>query len=202
MLMVKLFMVAFLAIFCFLFVLNSYLRGAAKQLITVIIGFAIFGTIAVSFFVAGWKFGLIMVFINYFLLFISHPFAKSLACKILGYRVGGGDEDRDGSFLKEFSNIRSDKDFETVMGRASKKDGARNARLESFTRNKSIASVLQKFNISVKEYQELFHFLWISAFQDLAWEIISSPTDLEELIVMKKEGKTDAEIWSYFRKAQ
>jgi len=200
MLMVKLFTVMFLAIFCFLSVLNFYLRGKAKQLITVIIGFAIFVTIAVSFFVSGWKFGLTMFFISFFFLFTSHPFAKSLACKILGYRVGG-DEDHDG-FLNELSSIRSDKDFEAMMGRASKKNGARNARLESFARNKSIASVLQKFKISVQEYQELFDFLWISALQDLAWEIISSPTDLEQLIIMKKEGKTDAEIWSCFRNAQ
>jgi hypothetical protein len=192
-------MVSILAILCFLFVLNSYLRGKAKQFITVFLGFSIIGTISASFFILGWKLGLIVFVTTYVFLFFSHPFAKTLACKILGYRTGGDDEDDEVGIFEELRSLKSAEDLDVMMKHVRKKYESRNARLRAIARFPWIADVLQQLSVSEKEYQEIFESLWVSVPHDLAWEIVSSPKDLRELIFMKKQGKSDQEIRVYFR---
>ena len=56
-----------LAVVVFIEMLNSFLRGSKKDQIDIVVNILIFGLVMASFFVAGWKFGLIAIALRFIL---------------------------------------------------------------------------------------------------------------------------------------
>ncbi|MFZ3114809.1 MAG: hypothetical protein WA121_04315 [Syntrophales bacterium] len=116
----------------------------------------------------------------------------------MGYRTGVDDqpESIDGS-LQQMAN--GDDGFRKAFEKIGREADKRRQRLSTLASKAAISSVLQRHNVSSDEYEKLFDSLWTSALHDLAWEIVSSSSDLDSLIQMKRRGTSDAEIWSHFR---
>ncbi|GKT07172.1 hypothetical protein [Desulforhabdus sp. TSK] len=185
-----------IAVLCFLYTLNLYLRGRSKRVIEGCLGLAIVVSVTVSFFVLGWKWGLLALISPFILVGLSRPLARLVARRILGYRTGV--DDRQGE-TDVFAELAAGKSLESVMARVQKEGDARRERLSAVARKPAIASLLDRYGVSPSQFQEIFDSLWASALHDLAWEIVSQPDDLEALLKMKREGKDDLEIWAHFR---
>jgi hypothetical protein len=129
---------------------------------------------------------------------VSRPFAQAVAYRLLGYRTGveGQPESRD----RMFEHLESgEEEFNKLMEEVSREDEKNRRRLVSLASSPAISSILIKRNVTIDYYEELFRSLWESALHDLSWEIVTSPHDLDSLIQMKKQGKSDPDIWSYFQ---
>lgn len=70
-----------LAVVVFIEMLNSFLRGSKKDQIDIIVNILIFGLVMASFFVAGWKFGLIAIALRFILAIVTRPLAARTASK-------------------------------------------------------------------------------------------------------------------------
>lgn len=196
--MTKTILFLFLGCLCFLYTLNLFLRGAKKQIIEAVLGLLIFVTVIASFFVMGWRWGLIAIISPFVLIGLFRPLAQAVAYRFLGYRTGIDDqpESIDGLLEQMASGEEGFKRAFEKIGREAEKQ---RHRLSTLASKSVISSVLQRHNISFDEYEKLFDALWTSALHDLAWEIVSTPSDLDSLIQMKGQGDSEAEIWSHFR---
>lgn len=196
--MSKIVIFSFLGCLCFLYTLNLFLRGGWKQIIEGVIGLLIVITVVASFFLIGWRWGLLAILSPFVLVGLFRPLAQAVAHKILGYRTGVDDETSSmDSLLQQMGN--GDEGFRKAFEKIDRDADKRRQRLSSLASKSPISSVLQQHNVSFDEYEKLFNSLWSSALHDLSWEIVATPNDLDSLIQMKKLGTSDAEIWSHFR---
>ncbi len=92
--------------FVFLMMLNGYLRGSAKQIIDAVISLILLIALILGCFVFNWKIVILSIIAIFAYAFVSKPFAKKLAHRMLGYRTsfdaGSDDSLRDftsGKFL-------------------------------------------------------------------------------------------------------
>jgi hypothetical protein len=72
-----------LAVVVFIEMLNSFLRGSRKDQLDIIVNVLIFGLVVASFFVAGWKFGLVAIALRFIFAIVSRPLAARTASKML-----------------------------------------------------------------------------------------------------------------------
>jgi hypothetical protein len=184
-------------IICFLYTLNLFLRGQMKPVIEAVLGLLIFVVAIVSFFVLGWKWGLGFIVLPFILIGMSRPFAQALAYRMLGYRTGV-DDDSGMDFIREIS--KGEKGFQNAMAKLEKEDVRNRARLQKLYDSSNINFVLSKHGYSFEMYRDALRKLKGSALTDLAWEIVSSPDELNEYIQLLTDGKSEMEIWSHFRK--
>jgi len=70
-----------LAVVVFIEMLNSFLRGSKKDQMDIVVYILMFGLVVASFFVAGWKFGLIAIALRFIFAIVLRPFAARTASK-------------------------------------------------------------------------------------------------------------------------
>lgn len=146
----------------------------------------------------GWRWGLIALISPFVLIGLFRPLAQTVAYRLLGYRTGIDDQPESIDGLIE-QMASGEEGFKRAFEKIDREADKRRQQLSSLAGKSDISSVLQRYNVSFDEYEKLFDSLWTSALHDLAWEIVSTPSDLDSLIQMKKQGDSDAEIWSHFR---
>jgi hypothetical protein len=187
-----------IAILCFLYTLNLYLRGSSKKVVEGCLGLSIVSSVIASFFFLGWKWGLLALVSPFVLVGLSRPLAELVARRMLGYRTGVDDGQGETDLI---AMLAAGDGLEGVIAKVGKERDARKQRLSEIARKPRVASMLNRYGVSLGQFQELFDSLWTSALHDLAWEIVSQSSDLETLLKMK-EGKDDQAIWAHFRGLQ
>jgi len=191
-------LVAALATLCFAYTLNLFLRGALKEAIGGALGLLILVVLIASFILQGWRFGLLALVGAFALMGISQPIARRAARRIMGHRTGIDFGD-DGSDVA--ARLAKGDSLESVLSQLGRETQNQRQRLERLARQPAIASVLSAHRVSVDDFEKAFQLLWASGLQDLAWDIVSVPTDLDALLRMKHGRKSDAEIWAHFRQS-
>ncbi len=185
-------------LFVFLIMLNGYLRGSAKQIIDAGISIILMITLILAFFIFNWKIVILSIIAIFVYSFVSKPFAKKLAHRMLGYRTSfdtGSDDS-----LKDFTSgkISLEKYFEKLEKKQQKSEEIRLQKL--FERNQ-IRNVLKQYQKNYEDFTNYFHLLKMTGLgEELAWEIISNPKDLQKLIYLKDKGLSDIEIAAEFMK--
>jgi len=185
-----------LAVICFLYTFNLFLRGSKKQQIEAILGIIIVLSVIGSFFVLGWRLGLLALISPFIFVGVFRPVAETVAFKLLGYRTGVDDD----SAFDLDKVIGSDGEgFVTLMEKIGQDDKAAMQRLKQLTKSPEINFVLSRHGISFTMFHEVLRELRASSLHDLAWEIVSSPAELDQLFEMKSAGKSGPDIWAHFR---
>ena len=194
--MAQIVLLVVLAVLCFLYELNSLLRGRSKEAVGGVVRLLILVTLLAGLFFIGWRASL-MGFAAMFVLFpIAGLLARPVARRLLGYRTGpesGGPE------LDIVGMLERGEGMEAVFDRLGQDRAADRRKLDVLARRKAVASVLAKHQATGTEYEAAFRRLKGSAIADLAWEIVSDPKDLDVLLVMIRQGKSDPELWAQFR---
>jgi hypothetical protein len=162
-----------LVITVFLAMLNGFLRGSAKSTIDVVLSLVWVGLLATALWLVGWKGALLGLFLSFVYGAITIPIARSVSRRILGYRTslttveGAPDYSVDAMFQRSERTER---------------------RLEAIAQRPAIAALLLKNQLTSKELQAQYWFLMGGGLGDLAWEIVSSPADLQRLLNLRREG--------------
>lgn len=189
-------LVSALALVCFLYATNLFLRGQWKQKVEAVLGLLVFALVILAFVFLGWRWGIGFIFLSLLFVGISRPFAQGAAYRMLGYRTGI-DDDPGVDVMGLMSNGKVS--FEEAMARVRQQGEVEKQRLQKIAGSPSINYVLAQHTIDLEGYHAILRGLRASALHDLAWEIVSSPTDLASYIDMKTAGRSDQEIWSHFR---
>lgn len=71
-----------LAVVVFIEMLNSFLRGSRKDQIDIAVYILMFGFVVASFFVAGWKFGILAIALRFIFAIVTRPLAARTASKM------------------------------------------------------------------------------------------------------------------------
>ena len=185
-----------LAGICFLYTLNLFLRGSKKQQIEAILGILIILSVIASFLFLGWRWGLLALISPFIFVGLSRPIAERVAFKTLGYRTGVDDGS---DFALENALNNGGVGFDKLMGRIGEDEKTAKRRLEQIAKTSDINFVLARHGISFSMFCEILRELRASTLRDLAWEIVSSPKELDQLIEMRSAGKAGSDIRVYFR---
>ena len=183
--------------FVFLIMLNGYLRGGAKQIIDAVISLFLLIAFILGFFIFNWKIVILSIMAMFVYAFVSKPFAKKLAYRMLGYRTSfdtGSDDS-----LREFTSgkISLEKYFEKSQRRQQEEE----FRLHKLFERNQIRNVLKQYQKNYEDFVGYFHLLKMTGLgEELAWEIISNPKDLQKIIYLKDKGLSDIEIAAEFMK--
>ena len=184
-------------VLAFIYMVALNLRGSKSETTASFLLNAVMVLLASSFYFHGWKFGLGGFFLTVFFMSLTRPLARRLACKMLGQRVG---EMNFGHSVSPLDRIRSGETsmFDFMKERNAERENLA-IKLESLYHDAEVAAVLSKHGLLLQDYVELYETIGLYGLQDLAWEIISSPDDLERLIAMQKSGRSPVQISSAFR---
>lgn len=196
--MSKILIFSFLGCLCFLYTLNLFLRGAWKQIIEGVTVLLIVATVIKLVFLIGWPWGLLALLSPFILIGFFRSIAEKVAQQILGYRTGIDDESISVEQLCQ-AFVNGGEDYSQIIDKITRDVEKRRQRLSKLASESAISSVLQQHEISFEEYEKIFNSLWTSALHNESWEIVGTPTYLDSLIQMKKQGASKDEIWSHFR---
>lgn len=148
----------------FLVVLNGFLRGAKKVRIDVVLGVLLICLVIAAFFVAGWKSGFLSIVVAVLSAVVTRPIAARLASKLFSTSSVGG-----GSYvglpsrpLQKISqelgrSLDPNKIMDDILSGSDHNDNAEEALLDHCEQQPSIQALLREFNVSRKEFQELYH---------------------------------------------
>ena len=181
---------------CFSYTLNLFLRGRLKHILEALLGISPLLTAVLAFIFLGWEWGLCFIVLPFFLIGIFRPFARLLAYKMLGYRTGV-DDDLGFDIMAEMR--KGENGYKNVLARIHREEEQNQKRLKKLAQSSEINFILSKHGFSFIMFYEVLKKLRSSALRDLAWEIVSSPEELNEYIEMKNSGKSDADMWAHFR---
>gem|GEM_PF-1204343 len=148
----------------FLTMLNGFLRGAKKEQLDAVFGILLLGLIITSFFVAGWKFGLLAIAVSFISAFVTHSLAARVASRLLSLSTGGKSGGHIGLPPKTLRCIshelghpidlyKSANDFLRDGDRRSK---ALDALLDYCERQAAIQEIMQEFQLSRDDLRELY----------------------------------------------
>lgn len=163
----------------FLAVLNGYLRGAAKAKVDGFLSLVWVGLLASAFLFFGWGHGLIALGFSFVYAMTANPLAKILARKMLGYRTSIASAGNEIDYSVEGLLRRSD---------------ATDQRLERIASRPGTAKVLTANELQASDLKEQYWFLMSSGLGDLAWDIVSAPSDLQMLLDLRREGLEPVEV--------
>jgi len=153
-----------LVVIAFLVVLNGFLRGAKKAKIDAALSLLSIGLIIISFFVAGWKLGLLAIAIAFISAIITRPIAARLASRLFAVSSDSG-----GVYVglppRRLQKISQElgkpfdpnKVMEDIFSGGDRKTSAENALLDYCEQQPTIQASLREFKISRQELQELYH---------------------------------------------
>lgn len=187
-----------LFIFCFLYVLNLHLQGAKKDIILFFLMILIIANIIYSFFIDKWWIGFIAIIAVFLFFGLARPLAQYIAFKILGYRTGVDDFSSGESVNQFFKSLESEGNFEKAMKKLDSNSEKIKTKLRKSYQKRNIQLLLNSYGLSFEDYYELFEELNIDL-HDLAYEILSSTSDLKILLEMRKSKISRSEIQNYFR---
>lgn len=184
---------AILFILCFLYTLNLYLRGRLRQIIEGVFALLLILSIGASFFVFNSKFGLLVLFLVFLFIGVARPLASFLAKHMLGYRTGVAGDHGGNNLHKMFEGKMSMDEYFEASRREEEK---RSEKFEALLRRPRFAEFVGKYRLTPKDLENHYSYLGVCGLQDLAWEILENPADLEKLILMREEHKTPPEIYT------
>lgn len=186
-----------LGVLTFIYVFNLHLRGMYTKLAEMVLALGLILLIVASFVVANWKVGIMMLALLFPLTWFWRPPAAALAQRLLGYRTGIHE---DTSFSDATAGLGTDKlsppEFLRKLG--AKRDELRK-RLATLSRRPEIAAVLSRHGVSLDRFQELYNYLGLCALDDLAWNILGDPSELDRLIVLSGQDIHPGEVERAFR---
>ncbi len=168
---------------CFLYELNSRLRGRSTEAVGGAIGLLILVALLAGLALIGWRASLVGVAAMFVFFPIGSLLARPVAHRLLGYRTGSGVGDAE---LDILGMLEGGEGMEAVFDKLGKAQATDSKRLETLARRESIAFVLAKHQTTITEYEAAFRRLKTSAIADLAWEIVADPSDLDVLLEMIK----------------
>ena len=185
-----------LSVLCFLYELNSRLRGRAKEATGGALGLLVIATLLVSLVSIGWRASAVGVAAMFVLFPIGGLLARPIARRLLGYRTGPESPSSD---LDILGMLERGQGMDAVFDKLGQEQASERRKLEALAAQRGVASVLAKHQATTAEYEAAFRRLKVSALGDLAWEIVSSPKDLDALLTMIRQVKSDPELWAKFR---
>jgi len=204
-----------LPVVAFLVVLNGFLKGAKKGQIDVGLSLLLIGLIIISFFIAGWKLGLLSIAIAFISAIITRPIAARLASRFFA-AFSGSQGLYVGSPPRRLQKISEDlgKPFdpseamEDIFKGGDRKSSAENALLDYCEQQPAIQALLKEFNISRQDLKELYHqLLMVGAGQWtcghwVAASALAYPEPLRYLLKRRKESmlETAFNLLMYFER--
>ena len=135
-----------------------------------LLSFAWIALLVVALVAFGWRSALLALALSFVYVAAANPLAKRLARNMLGYRTTCAE-----------TGFEPDYSVEAMIQRSEKTD----RRLAHIAAKPAIARVLAAHDLSGEDLEEQFGFLMTSGVGDLAWEIVSIPSDLEGLLDMR-----------------
>lgn len=148
----------------FLAILNGFLRGARKSQIDAVLSILLIGLIAVAFYIAGWKSGLIAVALALISAIVTRPLAARVASSLFAASSDGG-----GGFVglppktlqrisKELGKaLDPNKLMDNILGGSDRQSSAENALIDYCEQLPKLQTVLREFKASRQDLQELYH---------------------------------------------
>ena len=98
-----------------------------------------------------------------------------------------------------FEHLASGKSMESLVSEINRESTEHRKELAKLARKPGIAQVLTAHNCSENDYYEAFHSLQGSALEGRSWEIVSHPQHLNALLTMRRDKKSNPQIWGYFQ---
>lgn len=205
-----------LALITFLVVLNGFFTSAKKAHIDAVLCLLLIGLINISFFIAGWKFGLIAIAIVFITSIITPPIAARLTSRLvaLSSDSGGVYVGLPSRRLQQISQELG-KSFDTnnvmeedIFSDGDRKTSAEKALLDYCEQQPTIQVLLREHNISRQDLQSLYHQLlmagagqWICGHW-VAASALAYPESLRYMLTRKGENmqKTAFNLIMYFEK--
>jgi hypothetical protein len=185
---------------CFLFILNLFLHARWSRAIGGFLGLLIYGMVIAAIFILDWRYAVLSFFLVWVFTALSKPLAGKFARVILGYRTGIEPPDYEiGSADEIMQGKLSVEDWLKQLGQRSARE---QSRVTSITSRPDIAYILDKHKIRQKELNKLRWLLIHSRLDDIALEIFSNPSDLEDLIEFQKQGLHPNEVQRRFRQVK
>jgi len=154
---------AALVVVSFLVMLNGFLHGAKKSHIDVVLGILLLGLILASFFVAGWKLGLLAIGVVFVSGLVSHPLAARTASKLLSLSNG-----QSGSYgglppkpLERISQelgrpIDPSKLIDEMLTGENRRKSAVEALLDYCEGQEAIQTIMDDFQVSRDDLREMY----------------------------------------------
>lgn len=205
-----------LALITFLVVLNGFFTSAKKAHIDAVLCLLLIGLINISFFIAGWKFGLIAIAIVFITSIITSPIAARLTSRLVALS-----SDSRGVYVglpsRRLQQISHElgKSFDTnnvmeedIFSDGDRKTSAEKALLDYCEQQPTIQVLLREHNISRQDLQSLYHQLlmagagqWICGHW-VAASALAYPESLRYMLTRKGENmqKTAFNLIMYFEK--
>lgn len=175
----------------FLFTLNLYLRGSARELIAGVLGLIMTLAQGFAFYRFGWKVGLAAVAVPLVFVNLMRPLAASLAYRKLGFRTGLHEDPGRGNF-ERLMNGRSS--FEKYHQQFTAVQNKRRKRLKALLARPSLHSVVERHHFSMDDFEELYSFLLLCGLEDIALDILAKPDTLDRAITLRKSAVTRSDM--------
>jgi len=155
---------AALVLVAFLVMLNGFLQGAKKAHIDVVLGMLLLGLILASFFVAGWKLGLLAIGVVFVSGLVSRPLAARTASKLLSrasYRQSGSYVGLPPKPLERISQelgrpIDPSKLIDEMLTGQDRHKSAVEALLDYCEGQEAIQTIMNDFQVSRDDLRELY----------------------------------------------
>lgn len=203
-----------LALVVFLLVLNGFLKGAWQAKIKVVLGLILIALLISASFVGGWA-GMLTFVFAFFSAIIARPFAARLASRLLA-----GSADKEGHYaglpperLQFISQLLGEpidaaRFHETLGNSTDIRDEAKNALFDYCEQQPSTKAILDEFNVSRKELEELYYKLLAAGAGQWAcghWVVASAlayPETLRYLLSRRgqREMETAYRLIMYFER--
>jgi hypothetical protein len=153
-----------LVLVAFLVDLNGFLRGAKKAQIDVALSFLLVGLIITTFFLSGWKLGLMAILVTFLSAVITRPLAARLASRLLGMSTDGRGEfvGLPSGPLQIISQqlgkpFDPSKAAEELFSYGAGKDAAVDSLLDYCEKQPAIQALLNEFHVSRNNLRELYY---------------------------------------------
>lgn len=203
-----------LIIVTFLISLNGFLRGTKNSQGDIVLSMLLVGLIASSFYLTGWKYGLLTIFITYIFSPLTRPLAARLASRL--YAINS---DRKGNFVgfpsrtleRIFHVLGKPFDVNQIVKEINSGNRPEDAALKELfaycSHKPKLQVLLDEFKVSFQDFKELYWQLiklnlgqwtcghWVAA------SALVYPETLQYLLMKKKEDiqeKTAINLILYF----
>jgi hypothetical protein len=155
---------AALAALAFLLMLNGFLRGAKKSQIDAVLSILLLGLIVASFFVAGWKLGLLAIGVAFVSGLVSRPLAARTAARLLSLSSSGRSGAYGGLPPKPLERISQElgrpmdpsKMIVEMLSGNHRRESAIEALLDYCEAQPAIQTILSDFHVSRDDLRELY----------------------------------------------
>lgn len=195
--------------FPFLLIYNDFLRGSKKIQIDAFLGMVIMGLIISSFFVAGWKYGLVAVGLVFVSAIVTRPIAARLASKTFAFMMNRKFSNYPGLPPKSLERISMELgNMQLYNYNLYIYNHAKEALINYCIKNTEVLKVMNEHQISREDLLEIYDKLiavgagqwrcghWIPA------SVLAYPETLRYILVATKSGqrreKTAYNLMMYF----